>query len=64
MVETATHTAIGDLKMVGIPFKFSETPASVRRAPPVLGEHTDDVLAQELGMDAAAIAALRAGKVV
>jgi crotonobetainyl-CoA:carnitine CoA-transferase CaiB-like acyl-CoA transferase len=35
----------------------------VRRPPPLLGEHTDEVLA-ELGMDAAAIAKLRNEKVV
>jgi formyl-CoA transferase len=36
-----------------------ENPPVLRRAPPVLGEHTDEVLA-ELGLDASAIAALRA----
>jgi crotonobetainyl-CoA:carnitine CoA-transferase CaiB-like acyl-CoA transferase len=64
MVETAKHPAIGDLRMVGIPFKFSDTPTSVRRAPPLLGEHTDDILARELGMDPAAIAALRVERVI
>ncbi len=63
MVETVEHPTIGVLKMLGIPFKFSDTPASVRLAPPTLGQHTDQVLA-ELGMDAAAIARLRADKVV
>jgi glutaryl-CoA transferase len=63
MVETVAHPTIGDLKMLGIPFKFSDTPASVQRAPPTLGQHTDEVLA-ELGMDAAAIAKLRHEKVV
>jgi succinate--hydroxymethylglutarate CoA-transferase len=58
MVETVTHPTIGELKMLGIPFKFSDTPAAVGRAPPTLGQHTDEILA-ELGMDAAAIAALR-----
>jgi succinate---hydroxymethylglutarate CoA-transferase len=63
MVETVAHPTIGDLKMLGIPFKFSDTPAAVRRPPPLLGEHTDEVLG-ELGLDAAAIAKLRAEKVV
>jgi len=45
MVETVAHPTIGELKMVGIPFKFSDTPASVRRAPPTLGQHTDDIFA-------------------
>ena len=64
MVETVEHPTIGALKMLGIPFKFSDTPASVRRAPPTLGQHTDEVLAGELGLDSAAIAKLRQDKVV
>jgi succinate--hydroxymethylglutarate CoA-transferase len=63
MVETVPHPTIGELKMLGVPFKFSGTPAKVRRAPPTLGQHTDEVLG-ELGMDAAAIAKLRAEKIV
>ncbi|MBO0712747.1 MAG: CoA transferase [Acetobacteraceae bacterium] len=63
MVETMRHPTIGDLKLLGIPFKFSDTPAVVRRPPPRLGEHTDEILG-ELGMEAAEIAKLRAGKVV
>jgi crotonobetainyl-CoA:carnitine CoA-transferase CaiB-like acyl-CoA transferase len=64
MVETVQHPTIGDLKVIGMPFKFSATPGSVRSAPPVLGQHTDEVLSRELGMDAKAIAALRADKVI
>jgi crotonobetainyl-CoA:carnitine CoA-transferase CaiB-like acyl-CoA transferase len=64
MVETVEHPAAGTLRMLGIPFKFSDTPASVRRPPPGLGEHTDDILRTELGYDARAIAALRQQKVV
>jgi crotonobetainyl-CoA:carnitine CoA-transferase CaiB-like acyl-CoA transferase len=64
MVESVEHATVGSLKMLGIPFKFGDTPASVRRPPPVLGQHTDEILASELGMDATAIAALRAEKVI
>jgi succinate---hydroxymethylglutarate CoA-transferase len=64
MIETVQHPAIGELKLVGMPYKFSGTPASVRRPPPTLGEHTEEILERELGLDAAAIAALRSSKVV
>jgi crotonobetainyl-CoA:carnitine CoA-transferase CaiB-like acyl-CoA transferase len=64
MIETVSHPAVGELKLVGMPYKFSGTPAAVRRPPPLLGEHTEEILAGELGLDTAAIAALRAGKVI
>ena len=48
MVVEADHPLAGRAKMLGIPVKLSETPGSVRRPPPVLGEHTHEVLA-ELG---------------
>ncbi|MGH6771379.1 MAG: CaiB/BaiF CoA transferase family protein [Xanthobacteraceae bacterium] len=64
MVETVEHPAVGPLKVLGIPFKFSDTPASVRCAPPVLGQHTDEILTQERGLDMQAIAALRTDKVI
>ena len=50
--------------MPGIPTKFSDTPASVRRAPPLLGQHTEEILQGELGYDAPRIAALRSEKVI
>jgi glutaryl-CoA transferase len=64
MVETIEHPEVGALRMLGIPFKFSDTQASVRRAPPLLGEHTDDILIEELGMDAKAVERLRHDGVV
>lgn len=64
MVETVKHPTVGALKMLGIPFKFSDTTPSVRRAPPTLGQHTDAILATELGLDANAIAQLRRDKVI
>ena len=63
MIETVQHPTIGDLKLLGVPFKFSDTPAAVRRPPPTLGEHTDEILG-EIGMDGPAIAKLRAERVV
>jgi len=64
MIETVEHPTIGALKMLGIPFKFSDTECSVRLPPPTLGQHTDEVLEQELGLDAQSIAKLRQDKVI
>ncbi|MER7545868.1 CaiB/BaiF CoA transferase family protein [Actinomadura sp.] len=44
VVETAHHT--GPLRVTGVPVKLSDTPGSVRRPPPGLGEHTGEVLAE------------------
>jgi formyl-CoA transferase len=46
MVATVTHPTIGEVRLLGIPFKFSATPATIRRHPPLLGEHTEDILAE------------------
>jgi succinate--hydroxymethylglutarate CoA-transferase len=64
MVETVEHPAIGALKMLGVPFKFSDTECSVRRAPPKLGEHSEEILATELGYGNEALAQLRRDGVV
>jgi succinate--hydroxymethylglutarate CoA-transferase len=64
MVETVEHPAIGALKMLGVPFKFSDTECSVRRAPPKLGEHSEEILAAELGYGSEAIAQMRRDGVV
>jgi crotonobetainyl-CoA:carnitine CoA-transferase CaiB-like acyl-CoA transferase len=64
MVETVEHPTLGPIKLIGTPFKFSDTPTSVRRAPPTLGEHTDAILQAELGYDAERIAGLRRDKVL
>ncbi|WPZ33582.1 CaiB/BaiF CoA-transferase family protein [Thalassobaculum sp. OXR-137] len=49
---------------VAYPLKLSETPATYRRPPPILGQHTEEVLTGELGLDAALVAKLRDAKVI
>jgi succinate--hydroxymethylglutarate CoA-transferase len=64
MVTSVEHPTAGTVKMLGIPFRFSDTPASIRRAPPLLGQHTEAVLREELGFSDARINELRAEKVI
>jgi crotonobetainyl-CoA:carnitine CoA-transferase CaiB-like acyl-CoA transferase len=64
MIETIEHPGVGTLKMLGIPFKFSDTACSVRRPPPTLGQHSEEILSGELGLDERAIAELRRQKVI
>jgi crotonobetainyl-CoA:carnitine CoA-transferase CaiB-like acyl-CoA transferase len=63
MVETVEHPTIGALKLLGIPFKFSDTECVVRLPPPTLGQHTEEIL-RELGHDTASVARLRQDTVV
>jgi len=54
------HPRAGKVRMVGAPVRLSETPGSVRTPAPMLGEHTDQVLRELLGLGDEALAALRA----
>ena len=60
-----THDTDGDeLYLVGYPAKFSASPITFRYPPPVLGEHTDEVLTEVLGLDGGEIERLRTDGVV
>jgi len=63
LVEMA-HPRAGTVRMVGAPVRLSETPGSVRTPAPLLGEHTETVLRDLLGLDTAEIETLRAGGVI
>ena len=58
MVETVEHPTIGPLRLTGVPFKLAATPAAVRTAPPLIGQHTDELLAW-LGYEEEDVARLR-----
>ena len=55
---TATHSELGEVQLPGRPLIMPASPWSLRRPPPLLGEHTDDVLS-ECGFEASEIAELR-----
>ena len=59
MLREIDHPTAGKVRMAGLPVKFSDTPASIRLAPPLLGEHNDQVLKEWLELDDAAVAELR-----
>ncbi|MEO1441437.1 MAG: CoA transferase [Chloroflexota bacterium] len=59
MVQTLQHANGEPLDFVAPPLKLSETPANVRMPPPLLGQHTDDVLTDVLDMEPDVIANYR-----
>ena len=58
MLKYVPHPSGVDLAQLSSPMRFTETPLQTQAAPPLLGQHSDDILA-ELGYDAAGIKALR-----
>jgi len=59
MIAAVEHAAIGRVQVLGVPIKLSETPGTVRTAPPTLGQHTDQILRTDLGFSDADITRLR-----
>jgi crotonobetainyl-CoA:carnitine CoA-transferase CaiB-like acyl-CoA transferase len=64
MVVEVDHPSAGRLKMLASPIKLRGTPVIPPQAPPMLGQHTDEVLRESLGLSEERIAQLRADKVV
>ena len=56
------HPAAGKVPMAASPLKLSGSPVEYRRAPPMLGEHTAQVLSEKLGLSADEIQALAQGQ--
>ncbi|KAK0390077.1 hypothetical protein NLU13_3650 [Sarocladium strictum] len=64
MVVEVDHPACGKLKLLNSPVKYSRTQPTIRLPPPLLGQHTDEILSKFVGLDAEEIQQLRAGGVI
>jgi formyl-CoA transferase len=64
LAQETIHPTAGTVRVTGFPYKLSGTPAAVRQAPPLLGQHTQQVLEDLLGYSAQEVAALREGGAV
>ncbi len=58
MKQTVDHPRLGAITQIGLPYKLSATPASIRSAPPLLGEQSEEIL-NEIGYEAVFIGELR-----
>jgi crotonobetainyl-CoA:carnitine CoA-transferase CaiB-like acyl-CoA transferase len=64
MLVEVDHAEAGPIPLVGSPMKFSAMPSGAVKPPPLLGEHTAQVLEQLLGLDGAAIDRLRDAAII
>jgi crotonobetainyl-CoA:carnitine CoA-transferase CaiB-like acyl-CoA transferase len=64
MVVEVAHPTAGPLKIAGSPLKLSRTPVQLEGAPPLLGQHTDEVLGERLGLAAEELADLREAGII
>jgi len=64
MLVEIEHPKAGKIKMAGIPVKYSEAKPRIRLHPPMLGEHTEEILKEVLGYSTEKIARLREERVI
>jgi crotonobetainyl-CoA:carnitine CoA-transferase CaiB-like acyl-CoA transferase len=64
LVKTVPHPLSGTMSVVGNPLNFSETPIEYKRGPPLLGQHTEEILREVLGLDETEIQRLAEQKVI
>lgn len=62
MIQSVDHPGIGPVRMVASPLKLESTPPAIRRHPPMLGEHTEEVLREVLGASVVQSPASRGGE--
>jgi formyl-CoA transferase/CoA:oxalate CoA-transferase len=63
MVQSVEHTTLGEIPQMRAPIFMTETPGSIRRPPPVLGEHSEEIL-EQFGYSAEQITQLREAGII
>jgi crotonobetainyl-CoA:carnitine CoA-transferase CaiB-like acyl-CoA transferase len=64
MVVSLPHPKAGPITVMGVPVRLHDTPGAASAAPPLLGQHTDEILTGLLRMPKARVEALRAAGVI
>lgn len=64
MVQEVEHPTLGRVPLLGVPFTLGGSPPVIRRPPPRLGEHTDEILEEVLGLSPGEVEALRRAAVL
>ena len=64
MIKEIEHPTCGPMKLVNTPVKYSYSEPSIRTPPPLLGQHTDEILRDIVRMDESEIRDLKAEGVV
>ncbi|KAJ4986322.1 CoA-transferase family III [Stagonosporopsis vannaccii] len=64
MVTQIDHPSCGPMELINSPVKYSRSQPNIRTAPPLLGQHTDEILREDLALDDATISILRDEQVI
>jgi formyl-CoA transferase len=64
MIQTFQHPIAGSVKAIDMPYRFASDGTRIRSAPPLLGEHTEEILSDLLGYSQGDISRLRAERVI
>lgn len=64
MIQEVEHPICGPVKLITTPVKYSHSTPGIRSAPPTLGQHTDEILTDMVGMSVDEIARLRSEGVI
>jgi crotonobetainyl-CoA:carnitine CoA-transferase CaiB-like acyl-CoA transferase len=64
MIASVVHESLGPVRVLGVPIKLSDTPGSVRSGPPTLGQHTEAILRDDLGLSDSEIGMLRSRRAI